>query len=144
VEGAPAKGRNLEQIVGLTNILSEYRTVTGRREATFEDFLADVRDRVPEAVSIAENWAKALAYALVQTCRVIDADRIVLGGSVAQLYPLVAARLAAHMQAAQDMNFPLPNVQLNAEANFGPAFGAACMLHQRYLSLESNRFSEED
>jgi len=101
-------------------------------------------DRVPEAVSIAENWAKALAYALVQTCRVIDADRIVLGGSVAQLYPLVAARLAAHMQAAQDMNFPLPNVQLNAEANFGPAFGAACMLHQRYLSLESNRFSEED
>lgn len=144
VEGAPGKGRNLEQIVGLTNILAEYRAVAGRRDTTFEAFLADVRDRVPEAVSIAENWAKALAYALVQTCRVIDADRIVLGGSVAQLYPLVAARLAAHMQAAQDMNFPLPSVQLNAEANFGPAFGAACMLHQRYLSLESNRFSEDD
>lgn len=132
--------RNLEQIVGLTGILSAYRGLTARQDPTFDDFLADVRDRVPEAVSLAENWAKALAYALVQTCRVIDADRVVLGGSVARLYPLVAARLAAHMRAAQEPSFPAPAVLLNDEANFGSAFGAACMMHQRYLSLESNRF----
>ncbi|MCP8895874.1 ROK family protein [Shinella daejeonensis] len=138
-EGKPGQGRSLEQIVGLTSILAEYRTVTMRPAASFDDFLADVRDRAPDAVSIAEGWAKALAYALVQTCRIVDANRIVLGGSVAQLYPLVAARLIAHMQAAQSSGFPLPVVQLNPRADLGSAFGAACLMHQRYLSLESPR-----
>lgn len=144
VDGEPGKGRSLEQIVGLGSILADYRRVSGRPSASFEDFLGDVRDRAPQAVSIAEEWARALAFALVQTCRIIDADRIVLGGSVAQLYPLVAARLAAHMQAVQSSSFPLPAIQLNAETNFGPAFGAACLMHQRYLSLESHRFTEDD
>ena len=144
VDGEPGKGRSLEQIVGLASILTDYRRVTGRENATFEEFLSDVHDRAPQAVSIAEEWARALAFALVQTCRIIDADRIVLGGSVARLYPLVAARLAAHMQAVQNSNFPLPAIQLNAETNFGPAFGVACLMHQRYLSLESHRFTEDD
>lgn len=143
VPGDDAGDANLEQIVGLGSILTAYRRVKDRRGVDFEDFLHDVRDRVPDAVSIAERWAKALGYALAQTCRVIDADRIVLGGSVSRLYPLVAARLAAHMKLAQEDSFPLPAILLNSEANFGSAFGAACMLHQRYLSLESQRFIGE-
>lgn len=134
--------QNLEQVIGLSSILAAYRAKGDRRRANFEDFLADVRDRVPEAVSIAENWARALGFALAQICRVIDADRVVLGGSVSKLYPLVKARLAAHIRAAQESSFPLPMILLNNEANFGSAFGAACMLHQRYLSLESNRFTD--
>jgi predicted NBD/HSP70 family sugar kinase len=143
VAGEPGQDRNLEQIVGLSSILAAYRAIKDRRGSQFEDFLLDVRDRVPAAVAIAETWAKALGHALAQTCRVIDADRIVLGGSVSGLYPLVAARLAAHMRAAQEPSFPLPAISLNSEANVGSAFGAACMLHQRYLSLESHRFSND-
>ncbi|SIQ96701.1 Sugar kinase of the NBD/HSP70 family, may contain an N-terminal HTH domain [Rhizobium sp. RU20A] len=135
--------RNLEEVVGLGSILTLYRKQTGRREASLEDFLADVEDRAPEAVAIAEIWAKALGHALAQTCRIIDPDRIVLGGSVAKLLPLIASRLTAHMKNAQEPGFPLPVVLLNAEANSGSAYGAACMLHQRYLSLESNRFADE-
>lgn len=140
IGGDAGSEQNLEQIVGLSSILSSYRAVTDRRGTSFDDFLADVRDRAPDAVSIAENWAKALGYALAQICRVIDADRIVLGGSVAKLYPLVAARLTAHMKSAQEPSFPLPTLLLNREAIYGSAFGAACMVHQRYLSPESNRF----
>lgn len=143
VAGETGSDRNLEQIIGLSSILTAYRAIKDRRGLHFEDFLDDVRDRVPAAVSIAESWAKALGYALAQTCRVIDADRIVLGGSVSKLYPLVAARLTAHMKAAQEASFPLPTILLNSEANFGSAYGAACMLHQRYLSLESHRFSDD-
>lgn len=138
----PAHARTLEQLIGLESILGQYRTITGRENPSLAEFLAEVRDRVPGAVSIAEDWARHLAFALVQACRIIDADSIVLGGSVAELYPLVAARVAAHMEAAQEASFPLPALSLNSEATFGSTFGAACMMHQRYLSLESQRFSE--
>ncbi|URK86383.1 ROK family transcriptional regulator (plasmid) [Rhizobium sp. RCAM05350] len=142
IAGEPGSGQNLEQLIGLENIMVEYRKISTRSVAEFGDFLDDVRDREPNAVMIAEDWARSLALALVQTCRIIDPDRVVLGGSVAALYPLVAARVAVHMQTAQEQSFPIPSIVLNDEFSAGSAFGAACMLHQRYLSVESNRFEE--
>ena len=72
----------------------------------------------------------------------IDPDRIVLGGSLATLYPLVAARVDAHIRAIQEPSFPVPAIETDAAAEGGSAFGAACMLHQRFLSLEGQRFAE--
>lgn len=132
----------LEEAIGLEAILSACRRVRLRDPATFESFLADVEDRVPAAVEIGEEWAKALAFGLVQTCRIVDPDRIVLGGSVAMLYPLVAARVAAHLALLQEPSFPSPPIAVNESATFGSAFGAACMVHKRYLSLDSQRFNE--
>ncbi|MBX3567179.1 MAG: ROK family transcriptional regulator [Rhizobiaceae bacterium] len=135
--------RTLEQLVGLEPLMAAYAAVSAGREARLDLFLADVQDRVPAAVSIAEDWARCLAYALAQTCRIIDADRVVLGGSVSALYPLVAARVTAHIQMIQEPGFPVPAISLHDNTSFGSAFGAACMLHQRYLSLESHRFSDD-
>lgn len=135
-------GRNLEQIIGLESILSAYRQICPRPDPTFDDFLADVRDRASDAVAIAERWARALAQTLAQICRVIDPDRVVLGGSVAALYPLIAARIDAHIRACQEDSFPIPSIELNDDATSGSAYGAACMLHQRYLSFDSSRFGE--
>ena len=143
VSNAPGPRRNLEQLIGLESIMAEYRKTSALSQPTFGNFLADVQDRLPSAVSIAEEWAKALAVGLVQACRIIDADQIVLGGSVAALYPLMAARVAAHIQATQESSFPFPSITMNDEGTVGSAFGAACMLHQRYLSLESQRFADE-
>jgi predicted NBD/HSP70 family sugar kinase len=135
-------GQELEQLIGLERLLTQYRQASARQDAGLADFLADVRDRVPHAVSIAEEWARLLAFALVQACRLIDPDRIVLGGSVAALYPMVAARVAAYVQAGQAPTFPLPGIVLDESAESGSAFGAACMLHQRFLSLANERFAE--
>lgn len=143
IDGAAGSNRSLEEVLGLEHIMAEYRQIPGLAEPTFEHFLADVRDRVPGAVVVAEEWAKALAFGLIQACRVIDADRIVLGGSVAALYPLMAARVAYHIQSTQEASFPLPSIEMNDQATAGPAYGAACILHQRYLSLESQRLVEE-
>ncbi|TJW06533.1 MAG: ROK family transcriptional regulator [Mesorhizobium sp.] len=142
VSDAPGSRRNLEQLIGLENIMAEYRKTSALSDPTFGNFLSDVQHRLPSAVSIAEEWAKALATGLVQTCRIIDADKIVLGGSVAALYPLMAARVAAHIHATQEPSFPFPLITMNDEGTVGSAFGAACMLHQRYLSLESPRFAD--
>ncbi|MGO9422104.1 ROK family protein [Roseiarcus sp.] len=128
------EGRTLEQAIGLEWVLGEYRALTGRPENRFDDFLLEVRDRAPGPVAIADEWARALAFALVQACRLIDPNRIVLGGSVAQLYPMVAARVASYIKAGQEGTFPLPEIALNAEASAGSAFGAASMLHQLFLS----------
>lgn len=143
IDGLADPSRTLEQVVGLETIMAEYRYLPGLGTPTFQTFLADVRDRMPGAVSIAEQWARALALGLIQACRVIDADRIVLGGSVAALYPLMAARVQHHIQSMQEASFPIPSIAMNADETVGPAFGAACILHQRYLSLESQRFAED-
>jgi predicted NBD/HSP70 family sugar kinase len=143
INGVEGSNRSLEEVLGLEHIMAEHRKVSGLAEPTFDHFLADVRDRVPGAVSIAEEWARVLAFGLIQACRLIDADRIVLGGSVAALYPLMAARVARHIQSTQEASFPVPSIEMNDQGTAGPAYGAACILHQRYLSLESQRFAEE-
>lgn len=136
-------GEELEQAIGLERLLFNYGKVSNQKDATFAGFLSDVRDRVPQAVSVAEDWARHLALALVQACRLIDPNRIVLGGSVAALYPLVAARVASHIRSHQAPNFPLPEIILDENPETGSAFGAACMLHQRFLSLANARFAED-
>lgn len=141
----PGSGKQeLEQLVGRERLVLQYRQTTGRENIDFQAFLADVRDRVPAAVSIAEGWSRNLAYALVQACRLIDPDRIVLGGSVASLYPMVAARVAAHMEEGQTIAFPVPEIVVDDDAELGSAFGAACLLHQRFMSLENEDFGADD
>ena len=134
--------RNLEDLIGLESVLAAYGRRAGLAGPALPEFLAGVRDREPGAVAVAEDWARSLAYVLVQTARVIDPEHIVLGGSLAPLYPLVAARVAAHIRALQEPSFPLPVIIVHDAADGGPAFGAACMLHQRYLSAEGQRFAE--
>ncbi|EJC82507.1 transcriptional regulator/sugar kinase [Rhizobium leguminosarum bv. trifolii WSM2297] len=137
-------GQKFEQLIGREVLISQYREAVGREDADLQEFLGDVRDRVPAAVNIAETWSRHLAYALLQACRLLDPDRIVLGGSVASLYPMVAARVAVHMSEGQSIAFPMPEIVVDGDAEFGSAFGAACMLHQRFLSLENEEFGSED
>ncbi len=44
--------------------------------------------------------------------------------------------------ATQEASFPVPVIGVD-EAERGSAFGAACMLHQRYLSLEGQRAGDQ-
>jgi len=127
-------GRAIEQAIGLEGVLEQYRALTGRADGRLDEFLRDVRDRAPGPMAVADEWARVLAFALVQASRVIDPNRIVLGGAAAALYPMVAERVAAYVRADQESAFPAPEITLDAEASAGSAFGAACMLHQLYLS----------
>jgi predicted NBD/HSP70 family sugar kinase len=136
-------GISLEQLIGREPLLARYRENTGAT-ASLQDFIAAVRDREPAAVTIAEDWSHHLGATLFQACRMIDPDRIVLGGSVAALYPLVAARVAAHMAAPAAVSFPAPPIVVDEAPEFGAAYGAACLLHQRFLSAESEALLAED
>lgn len=130
--------RNLEQTIGLGTVMDRYREVASK-PPVLANLLADVESGFAPAVAIAKEWGKSLAYGLVQACRVIDADRIVLGGSLAALYAPIADGVMEDIRLIQEPSFPLPSIIVDLDAGAGPAFGAACLLHQRYLSLESQR-----
>ncbi len=134
--------RNLEQSIGLTHTLTRYRASAELENLGLQDFLTDVRDRAPFAITIADDWARALAFAVMQVTCIVDPDRIVLGGAMAQLYPLVAARVAAHIRELGDESLRAPDIVLNEDAVYGSAFGAACIMHQRFFSLENERLSQ--
>ena len=136
-------GVSLEQLIGREVLIKRYRSEGPNPNSDFQDFLSAVRDREPIAVSIAEEWSRHLGYALFQACRLIDPERIVLGGSVAALYPLIAARVALHMTTERAVTFPAPQIVVDEDAEFGSAFGAACLLHQRFMSIENDVLGNE-
>ena len=143
IHAPDADGAELEELIGLERVLARYGQLARLADVALPRFLADVRDRVPDAVLIAEDWARHLAFALVQACRLIDPDRVVLGGSLAALYEMVAARVAFHMEGLQAESFPLPEIIVHEAAEAGAAYGAACMLHQRFLSLDNDLFADD-
>jgi predicted NBD/HSP70 family sugar kinase len=132
-----SNGISLEQLIGRDALVSRYRAASGQLGADLYEFLAAVRDREPAAVTIAEDWSRHLGFTLYQACRMIDPQRIVLGGSVAALYPMVSARVAAHMATWATVQFPAPLIVVDEDAEYGSAFGVACLLHQRFLSAET-------
>ncbi|MBP8929875.1 MAG: ROK family transcriptional regulator [Paracoccus sp.] len=136
-------GEDLEQVLGLEHLMRRYSSVSDDAPVSLAGFLQDVRDREPRTVEIAEEWARNLAQAVAEACRLIDPNRIVLGGSVAALYPLVEARVAHHLGAAQAATFPVPEIILHRAAETGAAYGAACMLHRRFMSLENRHITEQ-
>ncbi|OON42098.1 hypothetical protein BTJ39_02790 [Izhakiella australiensis] len=127
--------RTLESVIGLEKLLSRYRVQSGKKDISVASFIKDVCEREPVAVTLADEWAKYLGFALVQAGRIIDPNRIVLGGSMAALYDLVSVRVHAYVEKYQDTPFPLPEIVLDKSAESGSAFGAACILHQKFLSL---------
>ncbi len=137
-------GFTLQQLVGREALTRKYRAEASNPNADLQDFLSAVQDREPAAVSIAEDWSRHLGSILYQACRLIDPERIVLGGSVAALYPMVAARVALHMNAKRSVAFTAPKIVVDEDPEFGSAFGAACLLHQRFMSLENEVLGSEN
>ena len=99
-------------------------------------------NREPKTVEIAEEWAQDLAQAVVAVSRLIDPDCIVLGGSVAALYPMVAARVTHYIIDLQPSTFPMPDIEVHDAPATGASYGAACMMHERYLTGDLNRTSD--
>lgn len=139
-----SNGRKLEDLIGREAVIAQYRQASGRDGIDLEGFLLDVRDRVPAAVNVAEDWSRNLSYAVMQACRLIDPGRIVLGGAVAAIYPLVAARVAAHMGSDRNAMFPVPDIIVDDDPQYGSAFGAACLMHQRFLSLSNESLAVDE
>ena len=135
-------GTELEEVLGRAHLERRYRKVSGQPDAAIDGFLDAVRTGKSDAMEIAEDWARDLAQAIVAACRLLDPNRVVLGGRLSALYPLVAAQVTLHIEELQAATFPIPEIVVHEAAESGAAFGAACMLHRRFLSLENTALSK--
>jgi predicted NBD/HSP70 family sugar kinase len=136
--GAPGGGRSghLESQVGKDAVLARYRANGAPPSSDLPHLLAALRTRDPIALRTAADWGVSLARGLVAITDVLDPGLIVLGGSVAQIFPYVARRVEAAMRAEFLDGFPAPRIELSRLGPGGAAFGGACLLHQAMFAVD--------
>ncbi len=137
--GRPGAGAPLERHVGKDAVLTRYRGHGGPRSADLPRLLAGLRAGEAAAVRTAREWGDHLARGLVAITDVLAPGRIVLGGSVAPLYPQVAGRVEAAMKADLLEGLPVPRIEVSRLGPEGAAFGGACLLHQSLFAVDEGR-----
>lgn len=135
---------HLERHIGKDAVLARYRAHGAPRSADLPHLLAALRAREPAAVRTARAWGDHLARGLVAITDVLAPGRIVLGGSVAPLYPHVADRVEAAMRAELLEGFPVPPVEVSRLGAEGAAFGGACLLHQSLFAVDEGRIHAQE
>jgi predicted NBD/HSP70 family sugar kinase len=138
LDAAGADG-HLERRIGKDAVLARYRAHGAPRSADLPHLLAALRARQPAAVRTAREWGDHLARGLVAITDVLAPGRVVLGGSVAPLYPHVADRVEVAMKAELLEGLPLPRVEVSRLGPEGAAFGGACLLHQSLFAVDEGR-----
>lgn len=89
----------------------------------------------PRIRALLADWALALALGLANAAHLLDPGRIVLGGPLSRLYPLVADQVAAHLAGLILPGQARPVLQLSRLGADGAALGAAARLRDRLFAL---------
>ncbi len=129
---------HLESYIGKDAVVARYRANGGPASADLRRLLAALDAKERPALRTAAEWGDRLAQGLTHIVHVLNPGRIVLGGSVAPVYPAVADRVRAHMARGFLEGFPLPAMEPSRLGTRGTAFGAACLLHQRMFSVDQD------
>ena len=132
----PFRSGHLESYIGKEAVLARYHANGGAPIQDFQLFLQALEQKEKEAVKTAYDWADRLAQGLTQVIHVINPGKIVLGGSVAEIYPHVRQRVQNTIEKEFLAGFPLPEIGLPPANTGGTAFGAACLLHQFMFSVD--------
>jgi predicted NBD/HSP70 family sugar kinase len=132
------KPGHLESYIGKDAILARYRANGGPAEATIERLLQGLAGAEAAALHTAQAWGQGLATGLIQVTSVLNPGLIILGGSVAPVFPYVAAEVAAVMQRELLEGFPMPKIETSALGIEGPALGGALLMHQRMFSIDES------
>ncbi|HEX2525152.1 MAG TPA: ROK family transcriptional regulator [Geminicoccus sp.] len=124
-----------ENLVGAEAVLERWRQAGGSG-ATIGSLVQALQDNQRAAWEAAEHWAYWLGRGLASVANVIDPGHVVLGGSVARLYPFVADLVHEALRRHVFEDYQVPSLALARHTKDGPAIGAACLLHQEMLSLD--------
>jgi predicted NBD/HSP70 family sugar kinase len=138
-DSAPAgrsKPGHLESYIGKDAILGFYRTRGG--EADLDRLLQGLARREEAATATARVWGERLAAGLIQVTSVLNPGLIILGGSVAAVFPHVATEVSKAMQRELLEGFPLPRIEVSGLGVEGPALGGALLMHQRMFSIDES------
>lgn len=132
------KPGHLESYIGKDALLSRFRDLSFNQTATFEQLLLALVEYEPDAVRASTEWGDWLAKGLLHIVNAIDPGTIILGGSVAQVFPFVRDRVERTMKQQLIDGFPMPNIEVSPLGRDGAALGGALHMHQRMFSVDEN------
>ena len=133
--GRPARrgtAGEFETLIGKDMVLGCYEEHGGQPD--LDRFIAALARGDEPARRVAEMWADDLSYGLAQLVKVLDPDLVVLGGSVAPIYPFVEQRVRENLDGMLIPGLPRPKVELSTLGPSGAAHGAACVVHQKFFT----------
>jgi predicted NBD/HSP70 family sugar kinase len=132
---------HLESYIGKDAILARYRENGGGSASTLDELLLCLERGDKTAQSTASDWGSRLANGLTQLTMVLNPGLIILGGSVAPVFRYVAEEVKEAMAREFLEGYPSPKIEISAFGPEGPAFGGACLIHQRIFSIDERRIS---
>lgn len=143
LHSADGAAGELERVIGSEAVLRAYARERGGRRTDVAGLIEAATAGDPAAVRTVEKWGETLAEGLLQAIRVIDPNQIVLGGTLAPLFPLVREAVERHIGRHQGKGLPVPVIDVVENDDRGAAYGAACLMHQHFFSIDTDRFRNE-
>jgi len=127
---------HLENHIGKDAVLALFRQASANPAADWADLLAAASLGGVSAPEWLGTWGAKLAQGLTQISVMLNPKCIVLGGSVAVLFPYVAERVRAAMQRELLEGFPMPEIQVSPLGEDGTPLGAALLMHRKFFSVD--------
>ncbi|WP_108399003.1 ROK family transcriptional regulator [Devosia submarina] len=127
---------HLEGYVGKDAILARYHWHGADPQSTLDDLLAAIGRSESIALKTAHDWGQKLALGLTQITSVLNPSAIVLGGSVAPVFDVVADDILGAMRKEFIEGFRMPEIRVSALGIDGPSLGGAMLMHQQMFSVD--------
>ncbi len=129
VQGRAAKFEALAGAAGFPQVMGQGRAIAQGVAALL------ATQSSPQTQSALALWSEALAMGLANAAHLLDPDRIVLGGPLSALYPLVATQVETHLATLMLEGQARPTLHLARYGAEGAAIGAAARLRERLFTL---------
>ncbi|MBA3518023.1 MAG: ROK family transcriptional regulator [Rhizobiales bacterium] len=129
---------HLESLVGKDAVVARYRLQCGDATAGLDALLAALHRGDAAAFRTAAEWGAHLAKGLLQITNVLNPGLIILGGSVAPIFPFVSALVEDAMRRELIEGYPMPTIELSTLGPEGSALGGAALLHQKLFSVDES------
>jgi glucokinase len=117
---------HLEALAGGRSLLRRY-TQRGGTAPSAADVAVAARTGDERALEVFADAARALGMTIVQTTRLLAADRVVIGGGVTGAWDLLAPVVHEVVRTHPPLFGPLPDIRLTALGAAAVAVGAAAM-----------------
>jgi predicted NBD/HSP70 family sugar kinase len=124
----------LERNLGRDALLVPYRRAGGKAK-NIETFLRDIRKEVPNARKILSRWGEWLTLAIRNLADLFNPNRIILAGSLSELFPFVQEDVKGRLRARSFPTVENLEIDLSSFGQDSSALGGAALVYDRIFNV---------